>query len=39
VRNEVAKKAYKTIGKPKIASIDVVPTGRTTVDLGPIKML
>jgi hypothetical protein len=39
VRNVVEEKAFKTIGQEKIDQIDVMPTAKTTTDLGPVKML
>jgi hypothetical protein len=34
----VERKAYETIGKELIDQIDVMPTARTTTDLGSVKV-
>jgi len=39
VRSMVEVKAFRTIGKALIDWINVVPTARTTVDLGEVKTL
>jgi hypothetical protein len=39
VRKVVERKAYETIDRALIDQIDVMPTARTTTNLGPIKQL